>query len=128
MTTIPTCCVSGRIAGDPLACGDCDPCIDGAGSVPEAVKKLIAERDKWADECAGAMEELQEAEKYNGFHQQACLEIERLREALTAIAGFGDVNLASEWEAGLRDIIRSMTDCARTALSADERGPDANEF
>jgi hypothetical protein len=46
--------------------------------------------------------------------QQA--EIERLTAALTLIAGFGSVNLAGEWEHGLRDIIRSMTDCARNAI------------
>jgi hypothetical protein len=43
---------------------------------------------------------------------------ERLREALEAIAGFGSVNLSGEYEHGLRDIIRSMTDCARDALSS----------
>lgn len=36
--------------------------------------------------------------------------------ALESIAGFGSVNMAGEWEGGLRDIIRSMTDCARGAL------------
>lgn len=39
-----------------------------------------------------------------------------LREALELIAAFGQENLAGEWEHGLRDIIRSMTDCARKAL------------
>lgn len=39
----------------------------------------------------------------------------RLRSALGAIAGFGSVDLAGEWLAGLRDIIRSMTDCAKRA-------------
>ena len=43
-------------------------------------------------------------------------ENERLRKALECIAGFGQVNLSAEWEHGLRDIIRSMTDCAREAL------------
>lgn len=38
-------------------------------------------------------------------------------DALRTIVGFGNVNLASEWEHGLRDIIRSMTDCARNALN-----------
>lgn len=60
MATIPTCCVTGRIAGDPYACGDCDPCILGAQHVPEVVKKVIAERDEWADKYAGAMMELDE--------------------------------------------------------------------
>jgi hypothetical protein len=47
-------------------------------------------------------------------------EIERLLEALEAIAGFGTVNLAGEYEHGLRDIIRSMTDCARRALNTTQ--------
>lgn len=59
MATIPICCVTGRIAGDPNACGDCDPC-GAAHMVPEAVKNLIKERDEWADKYAGAMMELEE--------------------------------------------------------------------
>jgi hypothetical protein len=43
-------------------------------------------------------------------------EIERLREGLKAIAGFGDVDLSGEWPGQLRDIIRSMTDCAKRTL------------
>lgn len=38
------------------------------------------------------------------------------REALEAVAGFGDVDLSGEWPGPLRDIIRSMTDCAKRAL------------
>ena len=41
--------------------------------------------------------------------------------ALKTISGFGSVNLAGEWEHGLRDIIRSITDCARMALSDGEQ-------
>lgn len=48
--------------------------------------------------------------------------IEKLHTALEAIAGFGSVNLDGEWSEGLRDIIRSMTDCAREALKTAERG------
>jgi hypothetical protein len=55
MSGLPICCVTGRIAGDLNACGDCDPCILGAPLVPEVVKRLIAERDEWADKYAGAM-------------------------------------------------------------------------
>lgn len=61
MSVIPTCCVTGRIAGDPLACGDCDPC-GATRLVPDAVKRLIAERDEWVDKYAGAMMEV-EAER-----------------------------------------------------------------
>lgn len=57
MKSLPICCVTGRIAGDPYACGDCDPC-GAAHSVPEPVKRLIKERDDWADKYAGAMMEL----------------------------------------------------------------------
>ena len=46
----------------------------------------------------------------------------RLRRALQSIAGFGSVNLNSEWDGGLRDIIRSMTGCALDALKSAEYG------
>lgn len=45
MSAIPTCAVTGAIPGDGGACGDCDPCIDGEALVPEAVKRLIAEKN-----------------------------------------------------------------------------------
>jgi len=41
---VPTCCVTGAIAGDGGACGDCDPCM-GEAKVPDAVKRLIAEKN-----------------------------------------------------------------------------------
>jgi hypothetical protein len=56
MNALPICCVTGRIAGDGFACGDCDPC-SAAHTVPEAVKQLIKERDEWADKYADAMSE-----------------------------------------------------------------------
>lgn len=59
MIALPICCVTGRVAGDPLACGDCDPC-GAAHAVPDVVKRLIKERDDWADRYAGAMMELDE--------------------------------------------------------------------
>jgi hypothetical protein len=43
-------------------------------------------------------------------------EIKRLRAQMTIIADFDKCNLTGEYEHGLRDIIRSMTDCARRAL------------
>lgn len=43
--SIVTCCVTGAIPGDGGACGDCDPCIQGEAFVPEAVKRLIAEKN-----------------------------------------------------------------------------------
>lgn len=55
---IPTCVITGRVAGDRLACGDCDPCIDGAEKVPDAVKRLIAERDEFMDKYSEAAERL----------------------------------------------------------------------
>lgn len=42
----------------------------------------------------------------------------RLRAALESIAGWRNVNIAGEYEHGLRDIIRSITDCAAAALEA----------
>lgn len=55
MATIPTCIITGRIVGDGFACGDCDPCALGGHLVPDAVKRLIKERDEWADKYAEAM-------------------------------------------------------------------------
>lgn len=56
VSAINICVVTGRIAGDSEACGDCDPCIYGASRVPEAVKRLLAEKDEWRakyeSECA----------------------------------------------------------------------------
>jgi hypothetical protein len=74
MTTLPICCVTGRIAGDPFACGDCDPC-GAADTVPEVVKNLIKERDGWAEKYAGAMMELDELRPTphpDGFELPAC--------------------------------------------------------
>lgn len=59
MATLPICCITGRIAGDGFACGDCDPC-GAAHSVPDVVKRLIKERDEWADKYICAMMELDE--------------------------------------------------------------------
>ncbi len=75
---IPTCAVTGRIAGDRDACGDCDPCILGSSAVPEPVKKLLVERDELAQKYSDAMCELAEARA----------ERERLIEALNEIATF----------------------------------------
>jgi hypothetical protein len=57
MTTLPICCVTGRIAGDSHACGDCDPC-GAAHAVPDVVKALLRERDEWATKYSDAMGEL----------------------------------------------------------------------
>lgn len=59
MSAIPTCCVTGRVAGDPNACGDCDPC-GASRDVPDAVKRLIAERDEWANKYVEATERADE--------------------------------------------------------------------
>lgn len=50
MTELPTCCITGLIAGDLDACGDCDPCLLGAAQVPDSVKRLMLERDQLANE------------------------------------------------------------------------------
>jgi hypothetical protein len=65
MTVLPICCVTGRIAGDGFACGDCDPC-GAAHAVPQAVKDLIKERDWFADRYAAAMSELDEVSITSG--------------------------------------------------------------
>ncbi len=57
--SLPICCVTGRIAGDKDACGDCDPC-GAAYSVPEPVKTLLKERDEWGERYSNAMGELDE--------------------------------------------------------------------
>lgn len=51
---LPICCVTGRIAGDPNACGDCDPC-SAAYKVPDPVKRLIKERDEWREKYSDVM-------------------------------------------------------------------------
>lgn len=51
---LPICAVTGHIAGDIEACGDCDPC-GAAASVPEVVKQLLADRDEWATKYGEAM-------------------------------------------------------------------------
>lgn len=51
---IPVCCVTGNIAGHPLACGDCDPCY-AFNSVPDPVKKLLKEIREWMDKYEDAM-------------------------------------------------------------------------
>jgi hypothetical protein len=58
-SSLPLCCVTGRIAGDKDACGDCDPC--GASySVPQAAKDIMAERDEWANKYSEVMGRLGE--------------------------------------------------------------------
>lgn len=59
MTALPICCITGRIAGDAFACGDCDPC-HAAHDVPDVVKALLKERDDFADKYEAAMGELDE--------------------------------------------------------------------
>ena len=59
---IPICIITGHIVGDSDACGDCDPCILGASKVPEIVKKLMKEKDKWRDKYADAMCRIDELE------------------------------------------------------------------
>lgn len=47
----------------------------------------------------------------------------RMVAALESIAGWGDVNLQREYEPALRDIIRSVADCAAAALEAAPMSP-----
>jgi hypothetical protein len=41
-----------------------------------------------------------------------------MRDALESIAGWRKINISGEYEHGLRDIIRSIVDCAADALDA----------
>ncbi len=43
-------------------------------------------------------------------------ETDRMRQALESIAGWRNVNISGEPETSLRDIIRSITDCAARAI------------
>jgi len=52
---VAVCCVTGLIAGDSDACGDCDPCILGSAKVPEVVKRLLHEKEQWRDKYATAI-------------------------------------------------------------------------
>lgn len=52
--TPPICCVTGRIAGDSDACGDCDPC-SASYAVPEPVRRLLSEKDEWREKYSDAM-------------------------------------------------------------------------
>lgn len=47
-------------------------------------------------------------------------EVQRLRNALENIADWRNVNISGEHELGLRDIIRSIVDCAVDALDAPQ--------
>ena len=78
MSELATCCVTGRIAGDGDACGDCDPCIMGASSVPQEVKALLKERDEWREKFAEA-----EAER-SAFLQMLGEAHEKLDQYLSA--------------------------------------------
>lgn len=54
VVTIPICAVTGRIAGDSDACGDCDPC-GASHAVPEAVQRVLKEKDEWREKYGDAM-------------------------------------------------------------------------
>lgn len=80
MSALPICCVTGRIAGDDFACGDCDPC-GAAHAVPDAVKALLQERDEWA-----------------GKYEQAMIELDRRREERILRRKFGSMSLDGQCE------------------------------
>lgn len=52
--------------------------------------------------------------------RRMCEENKSLRTALESIVRVGSLNLTGEYEHSLRDIIRSMTDCAKNALGSAE--------
>ncbi len=53
MHHLPICLITGRIAGDSFACGDCDPC-SAAHHVPEPVRRLLIERDEFMSKYEAA--------------------------------------------------------------------------
>lgn len=61
--SIPICCVTGNIAGHPMACGDCDPCL-AFNLVPEPVKKLIEENREWMNKYEDAMLRIDELQAF----------------------------------------------------------------
>lgn len=72
--TIPICAVTGRIAGDADACGDCDPC-GAAHMVPDAIKGVLTEKEEWR-------------QRYG----TSAAEIERLQAALVQVREVCDDN------------------------------------
>lgn len=90
--------------------------IDHLKIMAEVRPGLDGQASRWAlDEIERLRLEHEDRSKLN--HARA-KEIERLRDALDVVAGFGTVPLAQEWPEGLRDIIRAMTDCASAALNS----------
>jgi hypothetical protein len=57
---LPVCVITGRIAGDSDACGDCDPC-GAARVVPLVVQRLLAEKDEWRNKYVEAKSEAEPA-------------------------------------------------------------------
>lgn len=55
--------------------------------------------------------------------QRSSDELQRLRSALENIADWRNVNISGEYEHGLRDIIRSIVDCAVAALDSPTQRP-----
>ena len=95
--SIPTCCVTGAIPGDGGACGDCDPCIMGEPLVPEAVKRLIAEKNSQISHAADLAGELDAS-----LSREAAL-----REALKAIVHGRDAEDFFIGSSGMVEIARA---------------------
>lgn len=75
---LPCCIITGRIAGDSDACGDCDPC-SAASRVPESIKRLLAEKDEWRSKYGDAAARLDtspvapvQAEREAVYHSPRC--------------------------------------------------------
>lgn len=58
----------------------------------------------------------EQVERLNGRVIELLRERDKYKSALESIAGWRKVNIQGEYEHGLRDIIRSVVDCAATAL------------
>lgn len=112
--------LNGAISPSALTEGRLDVAIDAYNQVTgrAAIKCGMVGPADYREAMRAALRSMPPPEPTEG-------QVAHLRERLEAIAGFGSVNLNGEYEHGLRDIIRSMTDCAREALRAmplQERG------
>lgn len=86
-------------------------CQPEAATARDLVARLLAMPSSLNDACR-TMEEA------HGEITTLQARVEAQAAALRSIAGWRSVNISGEYEHGLRDIIRSVTDCAQAALEA----------
>lgn len=86
----------------------------------ELIDRLTKQRDEAEAKLARIPDEAVSPPKPDYFELAGELGTRamKLHEALESIAAWRKVNIQGEYEHGLRDIIRSITDCAAAALDA----------